>query len=168
MEINECVLNPHSMVYRIVSDISSFYDIQESSFCIKIINGIVLTYTGRFKTWNPRTPHLEIQASAIGLSMIEENLKSGDSVVVYSDTTLNRHAKSIDFPYLRTVTKRLWKRGVHVHFIPTNDKERKNQYSHYYIQCHQTARRKMIARRHNNDEYNNQYEGSKIWDVNKS
>lgn len=146
--------------YQIISDISRQDSFGEVSFCIKIVNGVTTTYTGKFNT-PVFCPIAEIMASCIGLNIVEPYLKKGDHVEVYSDTTEERNAKLIS--YLRAVSKRIRREGKHIYFykIP-----KKGDIRLKYADCHRTSRGRLRVKHKlypQGSPFNNLYENSVIW-----
>jgi hypothetical protein len=133
------------MIYRVVSDISHQAITGDTSFCVKVINGIVLTYSGVFRDC-PHTCIAEVHASTIGIQLIEDYLKSGDSVVIHSDTTQRTHLKDHRFKALGNSVKELNRRGIHVHFNGIKKTPKFRDVEMYYTQCHNTSRHKLRVR----------------------
>jgi hypothetical protein len=127
------------MIYRIISDISK-NDGGKASFCVKIVNGIILTYRGTFHRRGHDTSNFEIQASYIGLCLIEDYLSQGDTVFIHSDVDfepLMRKARNEEL-YAKILFMR--RRGVSIN-IQAIDKHQK----HLYDQCHWGARKRNKA-----------------------
>lgn len=126
------------MTYRIVSDISADLTNNRVSFCVKVVNGVTLTYRGTFKWGNVKNCHdFEVRASYVGLCLIAQHLEENDTVLIHSDvySQFNSLVRKSKFRYFKDLMTTLRRRRVQITIKAIDGNSRP-----LYNQCHSASR----------------------------